>query len=1091
MAYSRRVSYESQASADPYLEYERALRLGQQPGYSSVSAGGGQRGLVAPAGFEVIPEEVVAMLGEDGAELDAEQRQADAAIASWRLGKTQSGTWAGASVLSLSTRGSDIDLKEFLKHRGHRKLEGLHKSAAQGDRVGIMHLMKHLGPNAPIDELDANGCTPLMYAAMADSHLAVEMLLNFSARREQTDPEGRTATHYAAFFGKHKALKFLIESASDWNPRDVYGRTPLHWVFANKNIKALEVLLQHAEVVNGDINPRDNEGMTPLHCAAHFGGSKHIALLSEAEIDFTAVDIEGKTALHWTASNTDSSCIQALLNVYPPLLNKKDINGYTALHLTANNGSTYLVRTLLETDGTDIDARDNLERTALHLASIEGHPEIVQLLLQFRALDSIVDVYGFTALHYAVQNNSIPAISAFAEVPEEVAHLPDGEGKTPLMTAAQNGFDKAAKVLVTSTVIAKSVNDVEINGRSALHLAALAGSAKCVSPLLSAGADPNLQDNFQQTPLFPACEGGHAATIEALIRGGCQPDSLDAESQAPLHKAVLCNQPDAIQALMLNGANLNIRDSTGSTALHMAAYGGNDPILALLVENSANPNLQDLNGMTAVHLAAMEGHSTTLVTLLTHRAYANFMDYSEDRYTPLDYAEFHGHSACVDILSKAGGVRTGTIREMAATSIQAAYRGYRARLLRSELSKQSHAVTVIAAHYRGYRQYKRYKEMKAREHAATKIQALVRGHLQRLKFRDQLASYREKEKQQKLIEDFSRRVVAERKDFFLHLFTAKFTEPGIMDGEQTLEPSVEEGVDKEEQLSREKKLRLETAMRMREIYAEKQKCWEQFREAEKQRRIDNSNREELDRLAAVLSRSRARREYTQSKIQQTLAVRSHYDAALIIQRAFRRMKRVRLQHQRKALEKDSRRRRRENRAAFVIQRAWRRYVQKKLFEALNFRSILTSPVISLPAHHPLPLNQLRGVQSYRKNISITGNPRRKVHLTEQGGFKVFRPTTTELLTKSGPLASKRSSRQVSGMYTGGKDVLTSEVKSSTVKKTSFSVTESGRVQRYTKGSNFPDLVPSSQSMRKPQTESKARDSKLTFHLPQIVNPSKI
>ena len=77
------------------------------------------------------------------------------------------------------------------------------------------------------------------------------------------------------------------------------------------------------------------------------------------------------------------------------------------------------------------------------------------------------------------------------------------------------------------------------------------------------------------------------------------------------------------------------------------------------------------------------------------------------------------------------------------------------------------------------------------------------------------------------------------------------------------------------------------------------------------------------------------------------------------------------------------------------------------------------------------------------------------------------------------------------MYTGGRDVLASEVKSSTVKKTSFSVTESGRVQRYTKGSNFPDLVPSSQSMRKPQAESKARDSKLTFHLPQIVNPSKI
>lgn len=43
---------------------------------------------------------------------------------------------------------------------------------------------KH-GPTAPIDGLDANGCTPLMYAAVADSQLAIEMLLNFSAKREQ------------------------------------------------------------------------------------------------------------------------------------------------------------------------------------------------------------------------------------------------------------------------------------------------------------------------------------------------------------------------------------------------------------------------------------------------------------------------------------------------------------------------------------------------------------------------------------------------------------------------------------------------------------------------------------------------------------------------------------------------------------------------------------------------------------------------------------------------------------------------------------------------------------------------------------------
>ena len=77
------------------------------------------------------------------------------------------------------------------------------------------------------------------------------------------------------------------------------------------------------------------------------------------------------------------------------------------------------------------------------------------------------------------------------------------------------------------------------------------------------------------------------------------------------------------------------------------------------------------------------------------------------------------------------------------------------------------------------------------------------------------------------------------------------------------------------------------------------------------------------------------------------------------------------------------------------------------------------------------------------------------------------------------------------MYAKGRDGLGSEVKSPTVKKMSFSITESGQVQRYTKGNDLPDLIPSSLPTRKSQAKSKARDSKLTFHLPQIVNPSKI
>ncbi len=47
------------------------------------------------------------------------------------------------------------------------------------------------------------------------------------------------------------------------------------------------------------------------------------------------------------------------------------------------------------------------------------------------------------------------------------------------------------------------------------------------------------------------------------------------------------------------------------------------------------------------------------------------------RYTPLDYAKINDHGACVDLLSKAGGVSVESVRELAAAGIQAAFRGYR------------------------------------------------------------------------------------------------------------------------------------------------------------------------------------------------------------------------------------------------------------------------------------------------------------------------------------------------------------------------------------------------------------------------------
>ena len=96
---------------------------------------------------------------------------------------------------------------------------------------------------------------------------------------------------------------------------------------------------------------------------------------------------------------------------------------------------------------------------------MKKHPDTAQLLLTCGALDSPVDAEGLTALHYAVQNESVPALNAFSQVPD-LAHLPNNEGKTPLMVAAENGSKEAVEILIKNRIVAKSVDNVETNGRS-------------------------------------------------------------------------------------------------------------------------------------------------------------------------------------------------------------------------------------------------------------------------------------------------------------------------------------------------------------------------------------------------------------------------------------------------------------------------------------------------------------------------------------------------------------------------------------------------------------------------------------------------
>jgi hypothetical protein len=170
-------------------------------------------------------------------------------------------------------------------------------------------------------------------------------------------------------------------------------------------------------------------------------------------------------------------------------------------------------------------------------------------------------------------------------------------------------------------------------------------------------------------------------------------------------------------------------DFSGKSGLMYAAHQGHKDIVRLLLERGSIPDIQDNEGITGLHWAALEGHSVIVEMLLEAEANPNAMEVNGDKATPLDYAVNNGHAELAEKMKEYGCLSNKDIQELAATHVQASFRGYQARK-KVTLMKQS----------------KEEREIMAMEAlAASKIQAGWRGKKQRDKFKEDIEFYREQQ----------------------------------------------------------------------------------------------------------------------------------------------------------------------------------------------------------------------------------------------------------------------------------------------------------------------------------------------------------
>lgn len=193
----------------------------------------------------------------------------------------------------------------------------------------------------------------------------------------------------------------------------------------------------------------------------------------------------------------------------------------------------------------------------------------------------------------------------------------------------------------------------DINGRTCLHEAAIAGVQRLVDLCLRNGVPINKSDVYGRTALHYAAMKGHAEICRQLLKAHITPNSLDRDNYSPLVYATAKGNVDCVRVLLEEG-RIPAQSPTSSgdlSPLSIAAQAGHVDVVRLLLKHNAT-SLPNTNGEYPMHLAAQKGHVEVCKLLLSVEGWDKPDKYHE--WTPLFHAARHGHSACVSVLLSNG-----------------------------------------------------------------------------------------------------------------------------------------------------------------------------------------------------------------------------------------------------------------------------------------------------------------------------------------------------------------------------------------------------------------------------------------------------
>lgn len=220
----------------------------------------------------------------------------------------------------------------------------------------------------------------------------------------------------------------------------------------------------------------------------------------------------------------------------------------------------------------------------------------------------------------------------------------------------ETGFYFAAKLCKVECMreFLKLGADIEVadqHERTPLQVAIEEGNEDCVNFLLASGANIEAEDLWQHRPLHNAAMRGNENFVKLLLEAGADVEGGSTESgRTPLYFA---RSAKCVRLLLAAGADPNLRDKDGNTMLHAAVMNGCDSCVEPLLAAGIDINSQNSNGETPLHKAVnieSNGCLKCITTLLEAGADTNIRRHNttsewNSSWTPLEWAEIIGAPA--------------------------------------------------------------------------------------------------------------------------------------------------------------------------------------------------------------------------------------------------------------------------------------------------------------------------------------------------------------------------------------------------------------------------------------------------------------